>query len=133
MVDPKPIMAAAKAFAQRHYVELAAEELEWQDTALLRNGRMRELAEMLKPIAGHDPLVLAKNLTHRAALEAVARVAELEAALRQLLGTLQHADISHRYQGDCPDASDYNRRDPECPACQVMVRAAALLSGKERM
>lgn len=55
------------------------------------------------------------------------RVAELEAALRGFLSM-----PAHRYQGDCPGPGYPALRDPDCPACQVMVRAAALLSGKER-
>ena len=54
------------------------------------------------------------------------RVAELEAALRECLSM-----PTHRYQGDCPGPGYPALRDPECPACQVMVRAAALVTGKE--
>lgn len=42
-----------------------------------------------------------------------ARVAELEAALR---GGVQHA-----YEGDCPDSTQPESRDPNCPGCRLLL------------
>jgi len=37
--------------------------------------------------------------------------------------------IPHRYDGRCPDSlNDYEARDPNCLACQVLIEAEKLLS-----
>lgn len=35
--------------------------------------------------------------------------------------------VGHRYEGECPHPDHAERRDPNCPACAVLVRAKALL------
>ncbi|WP_157661653.1 hypothetical protein [Burkholderia ubonensis] len=75
-MDEREIKAArnkATAYAREHAQELAVELLEWSDTALLRNGRVRELAQILKTLDAHHSLTLARSFAERAALEQAAR------------------------------------------------------------
>lgn len=97
MIKNKTI-AKAEEFAKLHCVDLAKEEIEMQDTALLPNGKLRELSEILHIVADRNSLKVAQNISARAALEAVislsAQVSELEAHLRTLAnfgGTLEQA------------------------------------------
>lgn len=75
-VDPtreelREITKNAEAFAKEHIVELCEELLEWQDTSILRQGKLRELTRMLKPMASFDVLALriAEDYVKKAALE----------------------------------------------------------------
>ena len=63
----------ATAYAREHARELAAELLEWSDTALLCDGRVRELARMLQVLDAAHALTLARSFAERAALELAAR------------------------------------------------------------
>jgi hypothetical protein len=64
---------ACKAFAIEHLSECAAEMGEWQDTAVLRDGRVRELAAMCnKFVSNHDGLRMAESFIYRAAVDSVA-------------------------------------------------------------
>ncbi|WP_061957161.1 hypothetical protein [Cupriavidus pauculus] len=65
----------AKAFAREHCRVLAQEIVEWQDTAVLANGRLRELAAIWAEIDGAYSLNLAENSAIREALEIAARPA----------------------------------------------------------
>ena len=68
----RAIAAEAEAFAKEHVVEMCAELSEWSKTSLLRNGRVRELARMLKPVAGeHYALSTAESYVKHAAFEFV--------------------------------------------------------------
>ncbi|WP_321944663.1 hypothetical protein [Burkholderia cenocepacia] len=64
---------AATAYAREHARELATELLEWSDTTLLRDGRVRELARMLQVLDAAHALKLARSFAERAALELAAR------------------------------------------------------------
>ena len=82
-------------------------------------------------------LCLTREATEeRAALRS--RYAEVEAerdeALRHLRAVLPICDerVRHIYQGLCPtDVEGTGNRDPECPACKLMVLAHAFLDAKE--
>lgn len=65
--------AAAIKFATEHVREMAAELLEWQDTSILRDGKVRELAKMCA-FADYHALKVAEHFVHRAALEVAAGV-----------------------------------------------------------
>jgi len=72
-IDIKVFRSEAQAFAKEHLAECAAEIIEWQDTAILRDGRVRELAAKCdKFIANHDALRVAESFINRAAVERVA-------------------------------------------------------------
>lgn len=64
---------AATAYAREHARELATELLEWSDTTLLRDGRVRELARMLQVLDAAHALTLARSFAEHAALELAAR------------------------------------------------------------
>jgi hypothetical protein len=64
---------AAKAFAERHLSTLAAEIIEWQDTAVLRDGKMRELGSICSALDDDHSLQLAESFVSRAALAALAK------------------------------------------------------------
>ena len=36
--------------------------------------------------------------------------------------------VDHLYDGDCPDELDRTRRDPACPACRALDKAAAAIA-----
>ena len=71
MSDLKNHIAEARAFTKRHLPQCAEEMLEWQDTALLRDGRMRELGKLCSKIDPQYSLKLAEGMVTRAALEYV--------------------------------------------------------------
>ena len=61
-------------FARDNLKECAQEVIEWHDTAILRDGKVRELAKMCNEWAsGVDDLRLAERIVERVALEEVAK------------------------------------------------------------
>ena len=62
----------ARAFAATHVRALAAELIEWQDTGLLTNGKLRELAAIWSKGDESNAMSLAESTATRAALDAVA-------------------------------------------------------------
>jgi hypothetical protein len=68
-VSAKELRERAMAFANEFRAECAAELLEWQDTAILPNGRVRELAAMLSELDSHNSMALAEHFIQRASLE----------------------------------------------------------------
>lgn len=64
------IMEQAKTFIKDNIQSCAIELLMWQDTAELCSGKLREAADILKPLAssGHS-LPLAVSITQRELLE----------------------------------------------------------------
>ncbi|KVP90741.1 hypothetical protein WJ95_09570 [Burkholderia ubonensis] len=69
----KKALDTAIAYANKHVNELAEEILEWKDTSVLRQGRLRDLAKIVSLINGRTSLELAKSLAERAALEQAGR------------------------------------------------------------
>lgn len=67
------IRDAARAFAAAHVRTLAAELVEWQDTGLLRDGKLRELAGIWAKGDESNAMSLAESTATRAALDAVAK------------------------------------------------------------
>lgn len=63
----------AKDWAEDHAVELAQEMMEWQDTAILRDGKLRDLARQLTFAPAHDRLNIAEHVATRACLEALVK------------------------------------------------------------
>ncbi|MGZ8887985.1 MAG: hypothetical protein ACXW1D_00335 [Halobacteriota archaeon] len=75
MSDLKTIRQQCKDFAKLHLKECCAEIMEWQDTAVLREGKVRELAAIAQGlIDNHDALRVAESYINRAAIEAVTAV-----------------------------------------------------------
>jgi hypothetical protein len=73
-LDPERLRAIAQQaeeFAKEHVVVLCEELLEWSNTAILRGGRLRELAMMISPIAGTESLKVAEGYAKSAAYEFV--------------------------------------------------------------
>ena len=70
--DRKKLRDESEAFAAAHMRDCAEELLEWSDTALLRDGKVRELARLCAVWAGdRDALPIAERIVQRAALRAV--------------------------------------------------------------
>jgi hypothetical protein len=67
----RKIADEATKFAEQHIVAISEEMLEWRNTSLLRNGRVRELAQMLEPLADSYALSVAESYAQRAAFEFV--------------------------------------------------------------
>jgi hypothetical protein len=61
----------AKAFAVVHAKELAAELIQWQDTGLLIDGRLRELSTIWAKSDESNALSQAEHTATRAALDAL--------------------------------------------------------------
>jgi hypothetical protein len=62
-----------RLFAEQHVHELAMEILEWQNTAVLRDGKLRELAHILEALDASHALKIAENFAIRASLELAAQ------------------------------------------------------------
>lgn len=74
-------MNKAKAFAKDNLAEGAAELIEWDRTALLKQGGIvTQLAEMLVPLDPHQNHKLARSLLEQAALAKCATAAPTSAA-----------------------------------------------------
>ena len=75
--------------------------------------------------AEHAALVAKCHEAHDAHMEA--------GELRQLVASVYWVaveTIPHRYEGLCPDGVDgWHRRDPKCPACDVLSRADRVIGG----
>lgn len=56
-----------------------------------------------------------------------AELAASQAECERLRNVALH-NIPHKYEGWCPDVTDWSRRDETCPACQVL---GAAIAGKE--
>lgn len=67
----RAIADEAEKFALQHIVVISEEVLEWRNTSLLRNGRVRELARILGPLADSYALSVAESYAQRAAFEFV--------------------------------------------------------------
>lgn len=67
------VRKSAQRFAKKHVAELATELLEWSNTSILRNGRVRELAHILKALDTTHALKIAENFAVHAALEVAAK------------------------------------------------------------
>jgi hypothetical protein len=61
----------AENFAKQHIVEISEEMVEWRNTSLLRDGRVRELSRILTPLADSYALSVAESYAQRAAYEFV--------------------------------------------------------------
>lgn len=68
---------AAQAFCREHLKECCEEMVEYSETAVLRNGRVRELARMCS-FAQHDALAVAEAMVKHEALKAVASQPKVE-------------------------------------------------------
>lgn len=81
MVDLNKLRSDSVSFAQRHLVECAKELVEWRETSLLCNGRVRELGRMCSEFVGKDHgLKMAESLVKNAALDALAKGVKGDAA-----------------------------------------------------
>lgn len=77
-MDVRQIRERANQFAATHVRELAAEIIEWQDTGLLRNGKLRELAAIWAEADVFSALTVAERTAFRAALVVASQAAEGE-------------------------------------------------------
>jgi hypothetical protein len=67
----RAIADQAEEFAKEHIVEISEEMVEWRNTSLLRDGRVRELSRILMPLADSYALSVAESYAQRAAYEFV--------------------------------------------------------------
>lgn len=70
-MDYPEVMKKAENFAEANLKECAAEMLEWRETSILRNGKVRELAAILHTVDPHYALTLAGNMIKTAAMRKV--------------------------------------------------------------
>ncbi len=71
-MSTKEQMEAAKEFAAENITILCVELKQWHDTAILTDGKLRELANMLPDAIRHQ-LPIAQSLVESAAIEYVIR------------------------------------------------------------
>lgn len=70
-MDRKKLRDESEEFAATNLRECAEELMEWSETALLRDGKVRELARLCAVWAGdRDALPIAERIVQRAALRA---------------------------------------------------------------
>jgi hypothetical protein len=62
------------AFANAHWRECAEELIEWQDTARLRDGKMRELAQLCEALEKSRSMAVAEAYARRAIFDAVVKM-----------------------------------------------------------
>lgn len=79
-IDGPEKMRECQRFAADNIIECVAELLEWQDSAVLRDGKIRQLAEMIRPLDEVHSLKVAQRTVERAALEFVAQHATVAAS-----------------------------------------------------
>lgn len=71
-VECQKISNAAKEFSEAHVVLLCEEMREWDKTSILRSeGRVRQLADILRPLAGSIALRVAESYVRVAAYDFV--------------------------------------------------------------
>jgi hypothetical protein len=94
------IMDRAKEFAMANLQECAAELVEWRDTALLRNGKVRELARIFEAVDATHALTLAEREVQHAALEQASRASMTErgAVIEECCAAIR------RCENSCPDS-----------------------------
>lgn len=80
MSDLHDARAKATAFAARHVAELSKEVNQWQDTGLLEDGLLHELAEIVRPFASVHAMQSAESLVNRAARDLATQAGALHAA-----------------------------------------------------
>lgn len=65
------VIAYARTYAATYARELAEEIIEWQDSAILVDGCLREMVRILRPASGVASLSLAQSIATRVILEQV--------------------------------------------------------------
>jgi hypothetical protein len=68
---PQAAMAATRAVIQANLKEISKEILEWRDTGILTDGRLREANAFLQTHIRHDSLRLVETIARDMALEFV--------------------------------------------------------------
>lgn len=75
-VDYKAIMQQGRDFIAANLADCCREELGWQNTALLRDGKLREAAEIYAQVDASHAIPLAQSETMRQAMQAIAAQGE---------------------------------------------------------
>ena len=70
-IERKSLRLKSEEFARENIKECSIELLEWHDEAVLRDGKIRELARLCKVWCGDNSLRIAERLIERKALEFV--------------------------------------------------------------
>lgn len=70
------VMSRVREFASQHLYELAQEMVEFENSGLLCDGRLRELEAIARPVCNSDALKVAQATVRRAALEYVVTMGE---------------------------------------------------------
>ncbi len=70
-IDPKKVMAKARDFASENLIE-CAEVVEWRDTSLLCDGKVRQLASLFNELGDVDSLGMAEGIVVKLASRKVA-------------------------------------------------------------
>jgi hypothetical protein len=69
--DGNNTLEQARALVRENLRQCCEEVLQWHDTTILPDGRVREVTNLLEPVMGANALGVAENLVTRAALEEV--------------------------------------------------------------
>lgn len=76
MSQVSSVMCRVREFASQHLYELAQEMIDFEDSGLLCDGRLRELEAIARPVCNSDALKVAQATVRRAALEHVVTMGE---------------------------------------------------------
>lgn len=104
--DPNHLREQARCFVRQHLGQCVAELVEWKETALLRQGRLRELADLCG-WAAPDNMSVAEFLVVKAALDHTSRVlvkvpTAQELELQQVDAQRATAEFLQRIEGYVP-------------------------------
>lgn len=101
MIDHKELMKQGNDLIAANLAECCREELEWQNTALLRNGKMREAGSIYAQVDSYHALSIVQSEVARQAMQVVAATpqvvaderAAFESAQRKYHYPLAEADL----------------------------------------
>lgn len=93
---------------------------DWDDVALLMQS-MGAAGLLATPARDAEVVALRERDDPRAEVERLARAAYAVDRLREVAD----GRVQHRYEGECPSATeDHASRDLDCPACAALILAA---------
>ena len=99
MIDHKELMNQGQKLIAANLAECCREELEWQNTALLRDGKMREAGAIYAQVDSHHALSIVQSEVARQAMQALAAAPQVVADERAAFDPRSVLDIRLSGQG----------------------------------
>lgn len=127
MSDPEDIYESAKGFIAEHRVTLVREVLDYRETAVIGEGRFRELRDLLAPL-GNAAVRLAESMVADVAMKDLRRIYDQAAEPRAVLAVRLSAAGARRSGGQCVSTAIDDARDGA-----LMLEAADALRSLDRL